>query len=269
MLPLRRNAKESPRQRKPAHSMLPDYTSIIPYIKTTTSLRNTILSDKNTRLTLESTYKLYTPEGSSSLSQPHTFYSVHIMSYCQGTLGPVPPGSTDLYGTRNVTDCSNRTILFAFDPTAAWPTEVTHGAELDWTRVISDDFHAFRMTSRVMAVLYIIGVGTVGTVLLVKGVEIGTRKPQYGVFEFGFLVLSSLSISIASIIATSLAFEFVDLINLHGDGSGVTARYGSKFLAMTWASTGLLVLGSMVSFKNVFGAQAPAGPAPSKDEEEG
>lgn len=39
---------------------------------------------------------------------------------------------------------------------------------------------------------------------------------------------------------------------------------------MTWASAGLLILGSLASFKNVFGAQqAPAGPAPSKDEEEG
>jgi hypothetical protein len=40
-----------------------------------------------------------------------------------------------------------------------------------------------------MAVLYIIGVGTMGTVLLVKGVEVATRKKQYGVFEFGFLVV--------------------------------------------------------------------------------
>ncbi|KAJ5896366.1 uncharacterized protein N7473_005765 [Penicillium subrubescens] len=221
---------------------------------------------------------LYTPEGSSpspyftttttTTSPAHTFYSVHIMSYCQGTLGPLPPGATDLYGTRNVTACSNRTILFAFDPTAAWPKEVTHGPALEWPRVISDDFHAFRMTSRAMAVLYIIGVGTMGTVLLVKGVEVATRKKQYGVFEFGFLVLGSLSISIASIIATALAFEFVALINAHGDGSGVTARYGDKFLGMTWASTGLLILGSLVSFNNVF-AQAPAAPAPSKDEEEG
>lgn len=111
------------------------------------------------------------------------------MSYCQGTLGPLPPGATDLYGTRNVTDCSNRTILFAFDPTAAWPNEVTHGPELDWTRVISDDFNAFRMTSQAMAVLYIIGVGTVGTVLLVQVVSIATRKAQYGIFEFGLLVV--------------------------------------------------------------------------------
>lgn len=143
-------------------------------------------------------YQLYTPEGSSptaststSISPAHTFYSVHVMSYCQGTLGPVPAGATDLYSSRNVTDCSNRTILFAFNPTAAWPTEITHGPALEWPRVISDDFHAFQMTSRAMAVLYIIGVGAVGTVLLVKGVSVAMPKAQYGLLEFGFLVVRS------------------------------------------------------------------------------
>jgi ABC-type polysaccharide/polyol phosphate export permease len=63
------------------------------------------------------------------------------------------------------------------------------------------------------------------------------------------------------------------LINAHGDGSNVAARYGDKFLGMTWASTGLLLVGSLVSFMNMFVRdeyvlEEPA-PAPSKDEEKG
>lgn len=112
------------------------------------------------------------------------------MSYCQGTLGPVNPGETDLYSSRNVTDCSSRKVLFAFNATAAWPNEITHGPQLEWPRVISDDFYAFRMTSRAMAVLYIIGVGAVGAVLLVKCFSIAMPRAQYGVFEFGLLVVS-------------------------------------------------------------------------------
>lgn len=57
--------------------------------------------------------------------------------------------------------------------------------------MISDDFHAFSMTSRAMAVLYIIGVGAVGSVLLVNAVSIAIPRAQYGVFEFGLLVVSS------------------------------------------------------------------------------
>jgi len=50
----------------------------------------------------------------------------------------------------------------------------------------------------------------------------------------------------------------------------VSAQYGEKFLGMTWASTGLLLVGSISSFINVFvrGYEEPAMPAP-KDEEEG
>lgn len=82
--------------------------------------------------------------------------------------------------------------------------------------------------------------------------------------------LASLSISIASIIATVIAFEFVALVNAHGDGSNVSARYGEKFLGMTWASAGLLLAGSIASFINIFvrGYEEPAAPVP-KDEEGG
>lgn len=194
MLSLRRNTKESPRQRQPTHG-----TYLITPISTPSYLHYTQQHPSTPQNPILTLNQVYTPEGSSpstyyttattTTTPAHTFYSVHIMSYCQGTLGPLPPGATDLYGTRNVTDCSNRTVLFAFDPTAAWPKEITHGPALEWPRVISDDFHAFRMTSRAMAVSYIIGVGTMGTVLLVKGVEVATRKKQYGVFEFGFLVV--------------------------------------------------------------------------------
>ncbi|KAJ5569727.1 uncharacterized protein N7459_009157 [Penicillium hispanicum] len=211
---------------------------------------------------------LYTPEGAFD-SATHDFYSVHVMSYCQGTLGTVEPSSASI--TRNVTQCSNRTILFSFDPTEAWPKEVTNGSTLEWPRVISDDFHAFRMTSQSMAVLYCIGVGAVGAVLVVRAASFAAPRIQQGPFEFGFLVLGSLSISIASIIATVIAFEFVALINAHGDGSNVTARHGDKFLGMTWAATGLLLVGSIASFVNVFvrGGQVVAAAPVPKDEEEG
>jgi hypothetical protein len=84
--------------------------------------------------------------------------------------------------------------------------------------------------------------------------------------------LGALSISIASIIATVIAFEFVALINAHGDGSNVSAQYGEKFLGMTWASTALLLVGSISCFLNVFvrgyEEEEPAMPV-GKDEEEG
>lgn len=110
------------------------------------------------------------------------------MSYCQGTLGSAGPGTPGV--ARNVSQCSGRTILFAFDPTEAWPKEITHGPTLEWPRVISDDFHAFRITSQAMAVLYIIGVGAIGFALLARVSSFISRRARQGLFEFSFLVVS-------------------------------------------------------------------------------
>lgn len=109
------------------------------------------------------------------------------MSYCQGTLGETNPSSSV---TRNVTECSNRTMLFSFDPTQAWPKEVTRGPELEWPRVISDDFHAFRITSRAMGVLYCIGVGAMGVALLTRVWTTLAPRAGQGFFEFGFIMVS-------------------------------------------------------------------------------
>ena len=108
------------------------------------------------------------------------------MSYCQGTLGASDPSAGV---TRNVTDCSHRKILFSFDPTQEWP-EVSHGPELEWPRVISDDFHAFRMTTRSMAVLYCIGVGAMGAALLVKVWTAIAPRAGQGKIECGFIMVS-------------------------------------------------------------------------------
>ncbi|KAJ5501209.1 hypothetical protein LT330_001216 [Penicillium expansum] len=206
---------------------------------------------------------LYTPTVGTE-SGAHDFYSIHVLSYCQGTLGTIDPSAEV---TRNVTECSSRTIVSAFDPTQAWPEEITSSKQLGWPRVISDDFHAFKMTSQVMAVMYCIGVGAMGVVMLIRVWTTLAPKACQGPCEFLFFVLGSFSISIASIIATVIAFEFVALINAHGKGSNVSAHYGEKFLGMTWAAVGLLLAGSVACFANAFvNKRAAYAPAPvSKD----
>ncbi|KAJ5081717.1 hypothetical protein NUU61_009981 [Penicillium alfredii] len=244
---------------------MPDFKPFFPTVTTFIAFIITILclfagTQKNFLDTVD-VLTLYTPETSDAA---HKFYSVHVMSYCQGTLSTPDPGSG---ASRNVTKCSGRSIPFSFDPTQAWPKEITQGPELAWPRVISDDFHAFRLTSQAMAVLYCIGVATMGVVLLVRVWMTLKPKPQQGLLEFGFLVLGTLSISIASIIATVLAFEFVALINAHGKGSKVSAKYGEKFLGMTWAAVGLLLVGSLASFVNVFVRGSAPTPAPKEAED--
>ena len=80
------------------------------------------------------------------------------------------------------------------------------------------------------------------------------------------------SLGIASIIVSAMSFEFVDLVNYHGKESGVTAKYGRKFLGLAWSATTLLLTGSILSF--MFATMGPgvsgagAHSAPKEDAEE-
>ncbi|KAJ5283457.1 Actin cortical patch SUR7/pH-response regulator PalI [Penicillium chrysogenum] len=142
---------------------------------------------------------LYTSEGSTD-SAALDFYSVHVMSYCQGTLGTTDPGAGVTPNVSNVTECSHRTTLFSFGPTQEWP-KVTHGPELKWPR----------NDKSVHGVLYCMGVGAKGAALIVPvWTAVALDK---ACFEFWSLVFGSLSMNIASIIAIVTAFEFVALIN--------------------------------------------------------
>lgn len=55
--------------------------------------------------------------------------------------------------------------------------------------------------------------------------------------------LSFVMLGISSIIATVIAFQFVNLVSYHGQDAGVTAEYGPQFLSLTWAATGLYLIG--------------------------
>ncbi|KAJ5232911.1 hypothetical protein N7468_005867 [Penicillium chermesinum] len=252
-------------QKPDPKTLFPTVTAFIAFILTLMCLfagTETGLMDDVHLLTL------YTPEGTSTSSNSHSFYSIHVMSYCQGTIGSAEPDSG---AVRNVTECSDRQVLFSFDPTKDWSDNITHGPTLEWPRVITDDFHAFRLTMQSIAILYCIGVSAMGAVLLTRVAALIAPRPQQGLFEFGFMVLGSLVLSIASIITTVIAFEFVALINAHGEGSDVSASYGEKFLGMTWAATALLLAGSLSSFINVFVRGLPLAEerVPKDEEEEG
>lgn len=57
-------------------------------------------------------------------------------------------------------------------------------------------------------------------------------------------------------------FQFVSLVNYHGETSDVTAKYGRQFLAMTWAAAGLLLVGSVASLAMILVDRGRAERAP-------
>ncbi|KAE8351085.1 actin cortical patch SUR7/pH-response regulator pali [Aspergillus coremiiformis] len=173
------------------------------------------------------------------------FYSIYVMSYCEGFLNP---------DSRTVTECSHRSVLFSFNATEAISTDAgntTSLSRLGWPSSITEDLRTFSATSRSMGVFYSIGIGLAGLAVLER-LWFGIFKgPRQTVVEVSSLMLSFAMFSIPSIIATVIALQFISLINHHGKESGVTATYGQQFLGMTWAAVGLLLVGGMVSLLTV------------------
>jgi hypothetical protein len=57
---------------------------------------------------------------------------------------------------------------------------------------------------------------------------------------------SFVTIGIASTLTTVVAVKFVELINNHGSGFGITASGGSSFFGMSWSAVFLLFIGTIV-----------------------
>ena len=95
----------------------------------------------------------------------HDFYSVHLMDFCEGFFEPGPIANATVNPTKNVTDCSNRTAGFTFDPQAAIQSQLKPGVSLDdvkWPKEVEDGVRAAETAVNAMFVLYCIGVGFAG-----------------------------------------------------------------------------------------------------------
>ena len=58
--------------------------------------------------------------------------------------------------------------------------------------------------------------------------------------------IAFLALGIASAVSTVIAVKVVDAVNKYGNEIGVSAYRGNKFMAMTWAATAIMLLGSIL-----------------------
>ena len=94
------------------------------------------------------------------------FFNVHVMDFCEGLY---KPNATLKNAQENITECSNRTVGFHFQPTKIIQEHLPDGVTLDdlhWPDEIRDAERAIRVASTAMTVLYILGVAFAGTAVL-------------------------------------------------------------------------------------------------------
>ena len=193
----------------------------------------------------------------------HDFYSAHLMDFCEGYYQPGPLANATVTPSKNVTDCSNRTAGFTFDPQAAIQSQLKPGVSLDdikWPREVEDAVSAAETAVKAMFVLYCLGVAFAGLAFL--GALLAFFKDgRLGAFVDGMLCfvsfvlfdpaggcrrlisvvqLAFLTLGIASSIATAIITKSVDAINYYGNDVGIAAYKGSGFLGLTWAATALM-----------------------------
>ena len=110
----------------------------------------------------------------------HDFYSAHLLDYCEGYYTPLPISNATEQPSKNVTYCSPRNASFSFDPTAILESELDpkyNLSDLKWPSEIKDVVVTLEIASKVMFVLYCIGVGLTGLALMgaIVGFLVGGR----------------------------------------------------------------------------------------------
>ncbi|GLA38203.1 hypothetical protein AnigIFM63309_005209 [Aspergillus niger] len=197
------------------------------------------------------------------------YFSIYTMSYCTGYQEIyVSDETTNATTTKTeIVDCSDRSVLFTFNPgeaiTKALGTPSGSLSPDSWPSWITDDFEALAPTNTTMVLLLILGTAAsaiaigirIWTVVCARASE-SSRPPMYpgssassfdfdippSSIEFLAFLVSLLSFAIASIIASVITTEFVELINKSGNGYGVSATTGTSFMGMVWTAAVLQAL---------------------------
>lgn len=187
----------------------------------------------------------------SALNIPD-FYDVHIMNYCQGEYEP--NATLAVYGehvSKNTTFCSPTQAGFHFNLTEivekALPDQISLG-DINWPSAINDAEKLVRSASLAAFILYVCAIVFIFLALV---------GAVFGFFTSGRLsaccnllidFIAFLCIGAASGVATAIIVEAVKELNKYGNDLGISATRGTRFLAMTWAATGVMLIALIISF---------------------
>ncbi|KAI9878197.1 MAG: hypothetical protein M1830_001589 [Pleopsidium flavum] len=178
----------------------------------------------------------------------HDFYSAHLLDYCEGYYAPVALANSTSHPNRNVTKCSNHTALFHFDPTSIIQKELKPGVSLQnlhWPSAIQDGLRTLEAASKVMVILYYVGIAVTGLAIIGSIIAIVTGGTLSAIVNLMLAIIAFLVLGIASGIVTVMVVKATNMINQHGNDIGIAAYKGRKFLAMTWVATAVMLVAAI------------------------
>lgn len=180
------------------------------------------------------------------------WYSAHMLNYCEGQYTPAEVANATVSESdisKNVTDCSATRAMYKFNPTQiiedalnrTTGTEVTL-SDLQWPEDIETGIRALNALMAAMFVLYIIAICFIFLAFVAAVAAILLSGRLSACVNFLLATLAFLAIGLASALVTAVMVKGSSLINKYGNDVGLEANYGGKFLALTWAATGLMLV---------------------------
>lgn len=180
------------------------------------------------------------------------FYSAHMLNYCEGQYTPAEAPNATVSESeihKNVTECSKNRAMYKFDPTAILEEALNKTTGLDvtlddlhWPSDIETGIKTLNALMGAMFVLYCVAIALIFVALLAAVVAVLLSGRLSACVNFLISVLAFLAIGLASALVTAVMVKATNIINDKGSEIGLEANRGGKFLALTWAATGLMLV---------------------------
>ncbi|OIW32207.1 hypothetical protein CONLIGDRAFT_572961 [Coniochaeta ligniaria NRRL 30616] len=177
------------------------------------------------------------------------FYSLHVMDACEGDFSPNATATDAAY---NVSSCTEPLKTAQYNITAKFDHELAVGplklnlADLGFTKDLQDEFNKIPHLLMALAVIYILAVGFTGLSFLGSVAALGlfnSAKARLVVLaNLGMAGLAAILLLVGSLTTTVGAREAAHKLDDLGEDIGLRATAGGKFLGMTWAAAGLMII---------------------------
>ncbi|KAF2087216.1 hypothetical protein K490DRAFT_9852, partial [Saccharata proteae CBS 121410] len=170
----------------------------------------------------------------------HDWYTVHVMDYCEG--------DTDSDGSKKLTGCSRGMAVFSFDPVKIMQSGNAGPLHISFNGQITNI--SGKLKTAYMATFILLCIGIAGTgldfVVSIIVVLMDTRRLTHD--HADFCQIGFLGLGLSSGVITGVTVVAVQKINQYGSDIGLSATKGNKFLGMTWAATGLVLIALILWF---------------------
>ena len=180
------------------------------------------------------------------------FYSAHILDFCEGYFVPNTTAK-NVTIHKHVTSCSNKTAGHHFDPTSTIAKQLNDSTDglidltkLHWPSEISDGLNALKDAQKAVAIFYFIAIAMIFLALAVGIVGVFVTRRLTSITNVLVHGMAFMTIMIPSAVVTFIAKHATHFINKYGQEVGVSATKGNKFLTLTWATTALVLLASLI-----------------------